>query len=176
MSKRPDAELLKELFEKHRQTMYNIALSILHNSHDAEDAVQNAFLWIINNLEKISPIPCNERVFYFANIIEHVSINILNKKKRHPLEDIDMHQEINSGISVEKTSLEMITIEEIKQVIRTMSVTDRLILRLYLFEEKSYKEISEIAGISEENARVSVHRARKRLAKLLKERGIDYEY
>lgn len=176
MSKRPNAELLKELFETHRQTMYKIALSILHNSHDAEDAVQNAFLWIINDLEKISPIPCNERVFYFANIIEHVSINILNKKKRHQLEDIDMHQEINSGISVEKTSLEMITIEEIKQVIRTMSVTDRLILRLYLFEEKSYKEIAEIAGISEGNARVSVHRARKRLVKLLKERGIDYEY
>lgn len=176
MSERPDVKLLQELFETHRQMMYNIALNILHNAHDAEDAVQNAFLWIINNFEKISPIPCNERAFYFANIIEHISINILNKRKRHPLEDIDMHEEINSNVSVEKTSFERITIEEIKQVIRAMSATDRLILRLYLFEEKSYKEIAEIAGISEVNARVSVHRARKRLAKLLKERGIDYEY
>lgn len=176
MSERPNAELLKELFETHRQTMYKIALSILHNSHDAEDAVQNAFLWIINNLEKVSSIPCNERVFYFATVIEHVSINILNKKKRHPLEDIEIHEEIASNISVEKTSLDRITIEEIKQVIRTMSAADRLMLRLCLFEERSCKEIAEIAGISEENARVSVHRARKRLVKLLKERGIDYEY
>lgn len=176
MSERPNAKLLRELFETHRQAMYKIALNILHNPHDAEDAVQNAFLWIINNLEKVSQIPCNERVFYFANIIEHTSLNILNKQKRHPLENIDMHEEINSEIFVEKTSFERITIEEIKQVIRTMSAADRLILRLYLFEERSHKEIAEIAGISEINARVSVHRARKRLAKLLKERGIDYEY
>ncbi|MCM1062426.1 MAG: sigma-70 family RNA polymerase sigma factor [Eubacterium sp.] len=176
MSENPDAKLVRELIEAHRQTMYSIALNILHNTHDAEDAVQNAFLWIINNLEKISSIPCNERIFYLANMTEHISINILNKKKKHPLEDIEIHEEINSDNSVEKAFFENITIEEIKQAIRTMSVTDRLILRLFLFEERSCKEIAEIAGISEENARVKVHRARKRLAKLLKERGIDYEY
>lgn len=176
MSERPDTKFLQELFEAYRQTMYKTAFNILHNEHDAEDAVQNAFFRIINNLEKISQIPSNERIFYFANITEHISINILNKQKRHPLEDIDLHEDIDPDISVEKISFERITVEEIKQVIRTMSAADRLILRLYLFEERSHKEIAEIAGISEVNARVSVHRARKRLAKLLKERGIDYEY
>lgn len=176
MSERPNAELLQELFETHKQMMYSIALNILRNTHDAEDAVQNAFLWIIGNLEKISPIPRNERGFYFANIIEHISINILNKRKKYPIEDIDIHQEINAGISVEKVAFERITIEEIKQIVRTMSETDRLLLRLCLFEGKSCKEIAEISGITESNARVSIHRARKRLSKLLKERGIYYEY
>lgn len=164
--------------------MYNIALNILLNEYDAEDSVQNAFLQIINKLETISQMPYNERASYFNIIIKHISLNILNKKMRGPLEDIDIHEEINSNIFVEKTSFESITIQEIKQVIRTMSVTDRLILililililRLYLFEERSYKEIADIAGISKENARISVYRARKRLAKLLKERGINYEY
>ena len=178
MPERPNMEFLRELFEIHRQTMYNIALNILHNEHDAEDAVQNAFLQIINKLETISQMPYNERASFFNIIIKHISLNILNQKMRDPLEDedIDIHEEINSNISVEKTSFESITIQEIKQVIRTMSVTDRLILRLYLFEERSYKEIADIAGISKENARISVYRARKRLAKLLTERGINYEY
>lgn len=176
MTECPNSDFFKELFETYRLTMYKIAFNILHNSHDSEDAVQSAFLWIINNSEKILQIPCNERVFYFANIIEHVAINMLNKKKRHTPEDIDLHEEINSEISTEKISLEKIAIKEIKEVIRSMSEADRLILRLYLFEERSHKEIAEIAGISETNARVSVHRARKRLVKLLKERGIDYEY
>lgn len=176
MSQRPDAELIKELFKTYRQTMYKIALNILHNPHDAEDAVQNAFLWIINNSEKVSSVPRNERTFYFASITEHTAINILNKQKRHLPEDIDTHKEISSDFSLEKTSVEKITIDEIKEVIRTMSEADRLYLRLFLFEERSCKEIAEIAGISQVNARVSVHRARKRLAVLLKERGIDYEY
>ena len=156
--------------------MFKIAMGILHNKSDAEDVVQDAFMWIINNLDKITQIPCNKRACYFANIIEHRSLNLINKRRAHPTDDIDECEELSSDISVENTSIVNITIEEIKQIIHTMSVKDRLILRLYLFEERSYKEISNIAGISERNARVSVHRARKKLAKLLKEKGIDYEY
>lgn len=176
MSKKSDDEFISELFTKYRQMMFKIALGILHNKSDAEDAVQETFLWIINNLDKISQIPCNKRACYFANITEHISLNVVNKQRTHPTDDINEHVDICSDISVEKKSVEKITIAEIKQIIRTMSETDRLILRLYIFEGRSYKEISEIAGISEGNARICVYRARKRLAKLLREQGIDYEY
>ena len=176
MSERPKAKFMKHLLEKHRQMMYKIAFGILHNSYDAEDAIQNTLLWIINNFEKFLQIPCNKRAAYIANIVEHTSINILNKKKRHLFDDIDEHGEISCDISVDKSVMERITIKEIKQIIRTMSETDRLILRLCLFEERGNKEIAEIVGISEENVRVRIHRAKKRLANLLKERGITNEY
>lgn len=176
MSKSSDDKITSELFSKYRQMMFKIALGILHNQSDSEDVVQNAFLWIINNLDKISQIPCNKRAGYFANITEHLSLNTIYKQRTHPTDDIDEHVDICSDISVEKSAVERITVEEIKQIIRTMPETDRLILRLYLFEGRSYKEISDIAGISEGNARICVYRARKRLAKLLKEQGIDYEY
>ena len=176
MSEHPRVEFMKQLVEKYRQMMYKIAFGILRNSYDAEDAIQSALLWIINNYEKFLQIPCNKRAVYIANIIEHVSINILNKKKRHPFEDIDEHREISCNISVDKSVAEKMTIEEIKQVILTMSETDRLILRLCLFEERNNKEIAKIMGISEENARVRIHRVKKRLANLLKKRGITNEY
>lgn len=176
MSECSAEELIKQLFSTYRENMYKIAFGILHNKSDAEDVVQNAFLWVINNLDRISQIPCNKRACYFANIIEHLSLNLINKRRTHPMDDIDEHADIRSDISVEKSAVEKITIDEIKRIIRTMSVTDRLFLRLYLFEGRSYKEISDIVGISEGNARICVYRARKRLAALLKERGIDYEY
>lgn len=103
-------------------------------------------------------------------------MNAINKQRTHPTDDIDEHADISSDISVEKNAVDKITIDEVKRIIRTMSETDRLMLRLYLFEGRSYKEISRIAGISEGNARVCVYRARNRLAKLLKEQGIEYEY
>lgn len=176
MSMKTDDKLISELFSQYKQMMYKIALGILHNRSDAEDVIQSSFLWIINNLDKISQIPCNKRACYFANITEHLSLNLINKQRAHPTDSIDEHEEIRSDISVEKMSVGRITIEEIKQIIRTMSESDRLILRLYLFEGRSYKEISEIAGISEGNARICVYRARKRLVKLMREQGIDYEY
>lgn len=176
MSKKADDRLICELFAKHRQIMFKIAFGILHNKSDAEDIVQESFLWIINNLDKISQIPCNKRACYFANITEHLSLNEINKQHTHHTDDIDEHADISSDIFVEKNAVDKITIDEVKQIIRTMSETDRLMLRLYLFEGRSYKEISRIAGISEGNARICVYRARKRLAKLLKEQGIEYEY
>ncbi len=176
MFKNSEDKIIGELFMEHRQMMFKLALGILHNKRDAEDVVQDAFLWIIDNLEKILKIPCNKRASYFAIITEHLSLNVINKQRVHSMEDIDEHLDIGSEISVDKIAVNKIAVDEVKRIISKMSVTDRLMLRLYLFEDRSYKEISEIAGISEENVRVCVHRARKRLAKLLKERGIDYEY
>lgn len=176
MPKSSELNPINELFSKYRQMMFKIAFGILHNKSDAEDVVQDSFLWIINNLDKVSQIPCNKRACYFATITEHLSLNAINKQRTHTMNDIGEHLDICSDISVEKNAVDKITIDEVKQMIRTMSETDRLMLRLYLFEGRSYKDISRIAGISEENARVCVYRARKRLAKLLKEQGIDYEY
>ena len=91
-----DAELIKELFETYKEMMFKIAMSILHNESDAEDAVQDAFLSIINNFEKILLIPCIEKEFYFVTIIENISINKLNKNKRHPWEDISKYSSMSS--------------------------------------------------------------------------------
>ena len=176
MSKKADDRLICELFSKYRQMMFKIAFGIFNNKSDAEDIVQDSFLWIIDNFDKISQIPCNKRACYFANITEHLSLNAINKQRTHPTDDIDEHADISSDIFVEKKAVDKITIDEVKQIIRTLSEIDRLMLRLYLFEGRNYKEISRIAGISEGNARICVYRARKRLAKLLKEQGIDYEY
>ena len=67
MSKKSDDILISELFTEYRQMMFKIALGILHNKSDAEDVIQNAFMWIINNLDKITQIPCNKRASGFIN-------------------------------------------------------------------------------------------------------------
>lgn len=168
-------KLISELFTKYRQMMFKIAMGILHNKSDAEDVVQDSFLSIINNLEKISQIPCNNRASYFATIIEHMSLNVITRKRTHPIDDIDEHLELEIDVSVEKTAMDRITVQEIKLIIGEMSKRDHYILQLYYFEGKSIGEISEIMGFSERNARVYFHRAQKRLREKLKREGFDYD-
>lgn len=176
MSNNPDEEFLSELFNTYRQMMFKIALGILHNKSDAEDAVQNAFLYIINNLEKISQIPCCERGNYFASIIEHKSIDIYRKKTNHPTEDIEEQYELNSNESIEETVLSNVTIDEIKDAMNELTKVDYEMLYLYLFKDMSPKEISKIMGISEKNIRVYIQRARKKFVKILHKRGIGYDF
>lgn len=175
MPKNSDDEFVNELFNTYREMMFKIAIGILHNKSDAEDVVQNAFLWIINNLSKISQIPCNERSNYFASIIEHRSIDIHRKHNAHPVEDIEEQYELGSNESIEETVLSSVTIDEIKDAMNKLSNTDYEILYLYLFKDMSPKEISKVMGISEKNISVYIHRARKRFAKILHKRGIGYD-
>lgn len=88
-------------------------MGILHNKSDSEDVVQDAYLWIINNLDKISQIACNKRACYFANITEHFALNIINRRRAHPTDDIDEREELSSYISVENY-VANITVGEIK--------------------------------------------------------------
>lgn len=171
----PDMEIVRELFEKHRQMMYLKAFGILHNKSDAEDAVQNAFLSIINKLDKIISIPSNERVFYIVSIIEHAALDIMKKKKLHPFWDISEHEEMVSSLSTEEEALNNIAIEEIEEALKGLSDRDYSILFLYLFKEMKPREIAAELGISENNARVKIKNARERLIKILKKRGIDYD-
>ena len=172
MPKMPDNEFMRELFRDYRQIMFKTALGILHNSSDAEDVVQNAFLWIIDNLEKISQIPCNERGFYFAKITEHNAIDLLRKRNAHPTDDIDDKDDLSSGTDVEDEALSKLTVEQIKSALAELSDRDHDLLYLYLFKEMRYKEIGELMGIPENNVRVYIQRARKRFIKILKKRGI----
>ncbi len=172
MLRNSDDKFINELFSEYRQMMFKIAFSILHNKSDAEDAVQNAFLWIINNLDKVSQIPCNERTLYFANMIEHISFDLCRKQKRHSAEDIDELYDLSSGSSVEDEIFSKLMVEEIKSALEDLADRDYNLLYLYLFDKKSPKEIGAVMKIPESNIRVYIQRARKRLIKILKKRGV----
>lgn len=170
-----NAELIKELFKTYKEMMFKISMSILHNESDAEDAVQDAFLWIINNLSKISQIPCHERGNYFASIIEHRSIDMCRKKTKHLAENFDEQFDLTSNECVEETALSNATVGEIKSAMNELSNRDYEMLYLYLFKQKSPKEIGEEMGISENNIRSYIKRARKKFVRILHKRGIDYD-
>ncbi len=175
MSKNLNEDFIRKLFSDYRQMMYKVAYDILHNSSDSEDAVQDAFLWIINNIEKISEIPCNARAHYFASIIEHRSIDICRKRKARSTENIEEQHDLNSNEDLEKTVMSEMTVDEIKSAMNELSNIDYEMLYLYLFQKMRPKEISKATGISELNIRVYIYRAKQRLIKILKKRGITYD-
>ena len=51
-----DQSKFERVYHKYRYLMLHIAKQILHNHHDAEDAVHQAFVAIIENIEKISDV------------------------------------------------------------------------------------------------------------------------
>lgn len=170
-----DRELVRSLYDANEQLMYNVAYNILHNRTDAEDAVQDSFVSVIRNLEKIRGIDCNETRFYLVIVVKNISLNMLKKKQRHPAVDIDEVFDAKSDENIEDEIISRVSSEEIKCALRDLSDNDYEIMFLYLIREHTPSEIAQLLGITGNRARQRIFRARQRLIKHLEKRGITNE-
>ena len=71
-----------------RIAFYAIAYSKLHGKTAAEDAVQEAFLRIVDKPEKFFKIEHNKRVAYADVIVRNVAIDMFNKNNAHKIEEL----------------------------------------------------------------------------------------
>lgn len=73
---------LEALYRKYRLLMQSVAMKVLNNRQDAEDAVHQAFLSILKHLDKISDIHCPKTRAYVVIIVERKALDILRTKQR----------------------------------------------------------------------------------------------
>ena len=169
-----DRSLIEELYIKYEQAMYNSAIGILHNKYDAEDAVQEAFLRIINNIEKIKRVPADERGYYIVIISRNTSVNLLRKKERRNEITIEGIYDMPDDISIEDITESENGVENIKRALSTLADTDFEVLNMSLIHGFTNNEISEMLGIGDGAVRQRLYKAKKNLRKAL-EKENNYE-
>lgn len=85
-----DKRRFTELYEENHVRAEQTALRILRDPHDAEDAVQNAFLQVIHHFDEISEIPCKKLGFWIISIVKNEALMILRRKQKElPQENWD---------------------------------------------------------------------------------------
>lgn len=72
-----DKSKFERLYLRYRGLMFSVAMRLLSNEQDAEDAVHQAFLSIIEHLNKITEIDCPKTRSYVVIITEHKAIDLL---------------------------------------------------------------------------------------------------
>lgn len=163
-----DRDKMTEIYNLYRGTMLYIANSILNEIHLAEDAVSEAFIKIMNNLDRINIVNCYRTRGFVVIIVRNVAIDMLRHRKKQivPLEDYDDY------LGYEEMAFDNFSIKEACNKI--ISCIGRLkknysdILYLKIEFDCSYEAIGKILGISPENAKMRLCRARKALKKELK--------
>ena len=83
----------EDIYRQYKNRMYKFAISILHNSEDAEEVVHQSFLTIANNFDKIKSFSCHEMNSYIVIIIRNTSINLYNKNKRYTERSTELDEE-----------------------------------------------------------------------------------
>ena len=77
-----DKNKFERLYYKYVDLLMWIAMDKLNNKHFAEEAVQDAFLYIAKNFNKIGEIDSKRTKGYLSTIIQGFAINKYNKEKK----------------------------------------------------------------------------------------------
>ena len=157
------------IYRTYRNLLFNVANRILKNETDAEDAVQNAFIRIMENINKISEPECHKTKCWCVLIVKRVALNMIRKRAGEK-------SECGSEL-IEKTyedpgaTAQLEAVEEhidLEAALRELPDRYREVLLLRFHEDLSFQKIAVIMGITEANARQLVSRAYKKL-------GMKYE-
>ena len=162
MSADLEKEFLEE-FQANQNIVHKICRSYTQDSQSHKDLFQE----ITVQLWRAYPKFRKESKFstWMYRISLNTAITIYRKSKRQVSTDsMDNHSFRLSYEEYDPTKDQQL--EALYAAINKLSDINKALILLYL-EDKPYKEISEILGISEVNARVKVNRCKDQLKKML---------
>lgn len=157
----------EEIYLAYRGMMFNIANSILRNEKDAEDAVHNAFLWIIKNFSKFFENPCENLAPLNAIIVRNESITIARKRSRLvPLDDWD---------GFEDTAAEANSYDELVEVFDQLPQTYRAVMEMKLVLGFTDGEIADRLGLTKTAVSTRINRGRQLLREIVTKEGFVHD-
>ncbi len=160
----------EQIYKDNRDIMYGYAYRILGDTASAEDAVHDAFLSFAKNFGKYESMDCNQTRSYLIITVKNASFKIYNKRKREVAAEEIYSDEVLPDIALDAES------RDIKQIIFDMvkaldsKYADVILLKYYC--DLSVSEIALTLGITQDNVKVRLHRARTLLKSRLKEGGV----
>lgn len=168
------------IYNTYKRLMLHKAYGILHDYMLAEDAVSEAFIRIYKNIGKIEDPSSNSSIAFVMTIVKNVSLTMLEKEKnRWENQDDGAYENFDTlqtdSYDLENQVLGSISVDEIQRVIDSLNEELKSVFLLKFAHDLSHKEIGRLLNISENNVTVRLYRAKKRIAKLLKEGGYVHE-
>jgi RNA polymerase sigma factor (sigma-70 family) len=173
-----DVDVFEILVQRYRDKVFAMATSILGRSagSEAEDATQEVFIAVYHNLDTFRGDAA------FSSWLYRVARNQIYGYRRRPahrvvsgseddittLRDTDVHADplaiLTSG-SVRRTLLE---------VVDQLSELQKICVHLFYWQDQTIIEIASLLDIEANTVKSHLRRARVKMAKILRERDVDY--
>ena len=162
-----------ELWRRHSNRVFKTAYAITGKREDAEDAIQDAWMKAYLHLNTFDGRA--QFVTWLTRIAMNSSLMILRKRRSHP----GSSMEITNGDSwqpsdiadqaknVEELYARRERGERLRQAICCLQPTLRIVVEIRQSDDRSVREIAELAGISVAATKSRLLRAKKILRKAL---------
>jgi len=163
-----DIIAMKEFYNNYSGYLTTVCSRYISNTEDVKDILQESFIKIFKSITNFRYKGAGSLKAWSSRIVVNESLKFLKKSERLNI--------INSPIwnlpdisEEEETDFEEIPASAILEMIRALPAGYRTVFNLYVFEEKSHKEIASILNISENTSASQLHRAKNFLARQINE-------
>lgn len=134
--------ILEALYDEHAHMLFRYAVTLVGNSDDAEDVVQEVFTRVAQQINRMRRVD-NPKSYLFT-ATHNAAFSLLRSRQRRHL----LHEAICAELS---TSAPVNTAPESLLVCHTFTelpVEQREVLVLKVFEEMTFKQIADMVGSS----------------------------
>lgn len=154
-----DKDKFLEIYHTYRELMTSVAMKILKNEHDTQDAVHQAFEAIIMNIQKFHKRPCPEFKAYIVIIVRNKAIDIIRERERIVGTDYIDNLEWEDDIDID--------IIDVHEAMTRLPEEQRTILMLHYYWGLRTRELADLYKVSQATIQKRIWRARKELQELL---------
>lgn len=164
-----DKDAWGEIVKRYKVSVFGVALGILGNPADAEDAAQDAFIRAYQGLHTFH---LDKR---FSTWIFAITANLCKNKLRRdrlfaPLKYVA--RATKSHHNPEARLIEDERAQMMREALDQLSPKYRMPLVLRYYGDLEYKDIAEVMKLPEGTIKTRIHRAKSELKKLLEKKGV----
>ena len=162
---------MRALFARHNVRVFRFLTRIVGNDATAEDLLNEVFLEVWRNAGRFE---ARSQVSTWILAIARFKALASMRRRQHDELDDEASEMIedttdNPEVTVQKTERSAL----LQQCLQQLSVAHRQVVDLVYYHEQSIEEVAEIIGVPASTVKTRVFYARKRIAELMAERGLD---
>ncbi|MGL4518652.1 MAG: RNA polymerase sigma factor [Phocaeicola sp.] len=158
----------KEVYERYAGHLLAICIRYIGDREIAQDVLHDGFILLFRSFQKFTFQGEGSLKAWMSRIMINEALGYLRRNKslqvEVPLEELpsDVEQENEEDVNEIPQSLLLQWVSELPDGYRS-------VFNLYVFEEKSHKEIAQLLGITEHTSSSQLFRAKSKLMKRVNE-------
>ena len=145
------------LYETYRHLLLTVAMDVLRDSYLAEDAVQDAFLRIARNMDKIGEIHSRQTKRYLISTARNAAIDLYRKQDRLRRREVNVEDaEAMMPVSYLETDVDNAVLD----ILKNLPEKYREVFLLKYSAGMENSQIAKICGIREATVRQRIARGK----------------
>lgn len=156
---------LRRLYDRYSGYAMAVGLRYIPNREEVRDVLQDSFVKILSSIHKFNYRGEGSLKSWVSRIVSNRSIDYLREHQRFKLVD-NMPEDPDEP---EEPDVGRVPPDVLMEMIGRLPDNYRTVLNLFVYEQRPHREIAQLLGVKESTSSSMFFRARKMLAKMMKE-------